>query len=114
MPSPIELHLAGSEILDPGTELDLPGPGAALLPVEIEIAVGNGVRIEQRVGAARGALRVGDSAVDHDVADMDVLRLQLAREALGEAAQRELAHREGGRARVAFDAGAGAREQDRA
>ena len=47
-----------SECLDPGPQLDLPGPGGAVLPVEMEIAVGDRIGIEQRVGprlAPRGS-----------------------------------------------------------
>src|SRR5207253_5339928 len=103
--------------LDPGAQLDFPGPGAAVLAIEMEIAVGDRLGIEHRIGPALGEPGIAgaaDPAVDHDVADMDVLRLQLPRQALREAAQGELAHREGGRAGIALDAGAGAGEQDRA
>src|SRR5665213_1568811 len=89
------LRLArSSEILDPGPQFDFPGPGAARLAMQIQIGVGDRVRVEESVGAAFVGARIailGDAAVDHDVADMDVQRLQFAREALREPAQRELA-----------------------
>src|ERR1700733_9142795 len=101
------------ESLDPRSELDLPGPGAARLAVELEIGLGDRVGGEQPVRPALVGARIGilgDAAVDHNVADMDVFRLQLAGEALRQAAQRKLAHRERRRARVALYRGAGAGE----
>jgi len=58
----------------PRAQLDFPGPGAALLAMQVEIAVGDRVGIEQRVGAAIGAARVArpaDPAIADDMADMD-------------------------------------------
>src|SRR6202030_4278653 len=103
--------------LDPGPQLDFPSPGAALLAVEVEILGGNGVRVEQAVGAACTGARVAgpaDGAVDDEMADMDVLRRELAGEALRQAAPADLADGEGDRARIAFDARRGAGEEDRA
>src|SRR5437870_1705666 len=80
-----------SEILDPGSELDFPGPGAAVLMVQLQVGFGDRVGVEEAVGAALVGARVAgspDAAVDDDVPDMDVVRLQLARQALREAAQR--------------------------
>ena len=45
-----------------GPRLDIPRPGAAMLPIQAEIGIGNRVRIEQRVGAAVGAPRVAGPA----------------------------------------------------
>src|SRR5579864_5412709 len=56
-----------SEILHPGPQLDFPRPGAAVLAVEVEIALGDRVGIEEPVGAALVGARVamlGDAAVD--------------------------------------------------
>src|SRR6266478_3541801 len=99
-----------SEILDPGPQLDFPGPGAAVLMVQLQVACGDRIGVEQPIGAALVGARVArlpDAAVDDDVTDMDVVRLQFAREALREAAQREFTHRERGGAGIALDAGAG-------
>src|SRR5690348_8156829 len=79
---------AGSENLDPGAQLDLPGPGAAVLAVQLQIGLGDRIGIEHPVGAALIGARVAraaDAAVDDDMPDMDVERLQFAREALCEA-----------------------------
>src|SRR5712691_6156124 len=96
------------EILHPGPELDLPGPGAAVLAVDVEIGLRDRLRLEHAVGAApvgaRIAARSLDAAIDDEMRDMDVLRRQLARHALGEAAQTELAHRERCRVGIALDA----------
>src|SRR5215831_9226252 len=81
---------AGSELLHPRPQLDLPRPGAAGLMDQVHVALGDGVRVEQAVGmvCGLGAARTLDAAVDHDVSDVDALRRKLARHALGEAAQR--------------------------
>ena len=53
--------------------------------MQLEIGLGDGVGIKQRVRALLVGARVvvlEDAAVDDDVADVDVLRLQFAREAL--------------------------------
>src|SRR5258708_15827363 len=103
--------------LDPGPQLDLPGPGAARLAVQREIGLGDRVRVEEPVRAAFVGARVaflGDAAIDNDVAYMDILRLQFASEALREAAQGKFAHRERRRIWIALDRGAGPGEEDRA
>src|ERR1700719_157376 len=78
------------ELLDPGPQLDLPGPGAAVLAVDVQIALRDGLGGEHSVIAARGgpdiAARPRDAAVDDEMADMDVLGCELAGHALGEAA----------------------------
>src|SRR6185295_9475964 len=84
-----------SEFLEPGPELELPGPGAAMLPVDIQVALRDLVGQQHAVIAAIRGPRVlsrPDAAVDHEMRDVDVLRRQLARHALRQAAQRELAH----------------------
>src|ERR1700735_5466385 len=86
------------EGLDPGPQLDLPGPGAARLTVQLQVSLGDRVRVEEAVRPALIGAWIsilGDAAVDHDVADMDVCGLQFACEALRQPAQRELPHREG-------------------
>src|SRR5439155_18592337 len=102
------------EILDPRAEFDLPGPGAAVLAVEIEIALRDRRRLEHSVGTARVAALPLDAAVDDEMGDMNVLWRELARHALRQAAQSELAHRKGSRIDVALDARRSAGEQDRA
>src|SRR5512143_2667437 len=99
-----------SEALDPGAKLHLPGPGAARLAMDMEIGIGDGVRIESRL-----AVRIlPDAAIDDEMGDMDVLGRQLARHALCQPPQRELAHREGRRLGVALHAGRSAGEEDAA
>ena len=65
-------------------------PGTSVLSVEVEIGLGDGVRVEAAIGTARcGALRArwaAYSAVDHDLSDMDILGLKLPCHALDEAA----------------------------
>src|SRR5438128_1354495 len=87
---------AVSKRFDPGTQLDLPGPGAPRLLQHRKIGRRDGVRIEQAIGAV-GRLdppRTADAAVDHEVRDMNAARRKLARETLRQAAQGELAHGE--------------------
>src|ERR1700735_2537400 len=85
-----------SKLLEPGPQLDLPGPGTAMLPQQIEIALRNGIRIEHGVRLVRriGPARAQNAAVDDNMGDVDALRLQLPRHALRQPAQRELAHGE--------------------
>src|SRR5271167_2285338 len=92
--------------LDPGPQLDFPGPGRARLMEHAEIGRGDRVGVQHAVGLIRrlDPAGIADRAVDDEVGDMDALRRQLARHALGEAAQRELAHRERRRQRVTLDA----------
>src|SRR5689334_5363907 len=106
-----------SVFFDPGPELDLGRPSAAMLAMDGEIAGRDRVRFQECVRAAILAARIAglaDAAIDHEMRDMDVLRCELARHALRQAAQPEFPHREGGREREAFDAGRSAREKDRA
>src|SRR5713101_2888099 len=102
------------EILHPRAQLDFPGPGAAVLAVDIEIGLRYCRRLEHSVGTARVAALVLDAPVDDEMGDMDVLRRELARHALREAAQSKLAHREGSGIDITLDARRGAGEQDRA
>src|SRR5256885_12814350 len=87
-----------SELLDPGPQLDLPSPGAAVLAVQVQVVLRDLVGVEHPVRAAFARSRIarapGDPAVDDEVRDVDTLRRELARHALREAAQRELPHRE--------------------
>src|SRR5258708_8693935 len=102
------------EILNPRAQLDLPGPGAAMLAVDVEIGLRNRRRLEHPVGTARIAAQPLDAAVDDEMGDMDVLRCKLARHALRQAAQPELAHREGGGIDIALDPRPGAGGEERA
>ena len=51
--------LAGSEVLDPRPQLDLPGPGAAVLPEDVQVGAGDRVGVEHRVRASGGSVRPG-------------------------------------------------------
>src|SRR5215212_1742347 len=64
---------AGSEPLDPRPQLDLPRPGAAVLPEQMKVRAGNSVRIEHGVGCIGRLLPTGvpDRAIDHDVGHVD-------------------------------------------
>ena len=107
---------AGSEPLDPRPELELPCPGAARLPKDMQIVQRDRVGIEHRlrlVGRFR-APRIADRTVDDEVGDMDALGGELTRHALRQPAQRKLAHRERRRLWIAFYARRGAGEQHRA
>src|SRR6266849_5373589 len=71
-PAPLRLGQPGSERLDPGPQLDLPGPSAAVLAVEVEILLGDGVGVEQAVRAAPAGTRIArlaDTAVDDEMTD---------------------------------------------
>src|SRR5690242_20768682 len=100
-----------SEDLDPGTQLDLPGPGAALLAVQVQILLGDGGRIEHGVGTAAPPVIGSNAAIDDDMADMNVLRRELAGKALRQAAEREFAHGERCGAGITLDACRGAGEE---
>src|SRR5580700_2412918 len=56
-----------SKLLHPWPQLELEGPGAAVLLHEVQVARGHGVGIEQGVGAVGGLRAPGaaDAAVDH-------------------------------------------------
>src|SRR4051812_37352059 len=97
-----------SEPFQPRTYFNFPGPGAAFLADEVEIALGDRVRVQQAGIAGLRPPRAADAAVDHHMRDVDALRVQLARRGLRQAAQRELAHRERRAFRVALNPGAGA------
>src|ERR1700687_5355507 len=105
-----------SEFLDPGPQLDLPGPGTARLAQDFEIGLGDPVGIERAVRPVVRirAPRAAHPAVDHEMGDMDALGPEFSRRALRQTAQGELAHREGRREREPLDAGAGAGQEDRA
>src|ERR1051325_11529621 len=63
------------EVLHPGPHLHLVGPGAGMLPDDVEIRGGDRVGIEQARGLA-GRLRAAlafDAAVDDDMGHMDAL-----------------------------------------
>src|SRR5260370_32692526 len=83
-----------SELLHPGPQLDLPGPGAARLVQQVHIAFGDRVGVEQAVGlvGGLGAAVAADAAVDYHVRDMDALRGELPPHALLPAPPRELSH----------------------
>src|SRR5438445_9638333 len=97
-----------SEFLDPGPQLDFPGPGAAVLSVYVQVVLRDLVGVEHPVRAAFARSRIAcgprDPAVDDEVRDVDALWRELARHALCEAAQRELPHRERRRFGVALHA----------
>src|SRR4051812_41961969 len=67
---------ASSKPLHPRPHFDLPAPGAARLLQQMQIGLGDRVRIEQRVGLRRilRPPRAADAAVDHDMRDMNALR----------------------------------------
>src|SRR6266508_967166 len=106
-----------SEPLDPGAQLDFPGPGAAVLSVYVQVVLRDLVGEEHPVRAALARPRVAraprDPAVDDEVRDVDALGRELPRHALREAAQRELPHRERRRFGVALHARRGAGEENR-
>src|SRR6266446_8269210 len=95
-----------SEFLDPGPQLDFPGPGAAVLSVYVQVVLRDLVGEEHTVRTALPRSRIAraprDPAVDDEVRDVDSLRRELPRHALREAAQRELPHRERRRFGVAL------------
>src|SRR5690348_11362671 len=72
--------------LNPRPEVELVGPGAALLAMELPVIFGDGIRSENAVALLEGvALRKivadeggVDGAVDHDMRDMDALGAELA------------------------------------
>ena len=66
------------EILDPWSQFSLPSPGATMLPVNVEIALGDGVRVQFAVISAVGTLAPNDS-INHEVRNMDTTRRELAR-----------------------------------
>ena len=57
------------------------GPCAAVLAVQVEISLSDGVRVETTVGTARGetlrASRVVNSTVDHYLSNVNISRLKL-------------------------------------
>jgi hypothetical protein len=60
----------GFRILGPRSELDFPGPGAAVLAVQLQIALGDRGGIEHPVRAALVGARVAgaaDAAIDDDM-----------------------------------------------
>src|SRR2546421_7496080 len=105
-----------SELLDPGPQLDFPGPGAAVLSVYVQVVLRDLVGEEHPVRAALARSSIAratrDPAVDDEVRDVDALGRQLPRHALREATQRELSHRERRRFRVAFYARGSAGEEN--
>ncbi|ABA53620.1 hypothetical protein BURPS1710b_A2437 [Burkholderia pseudomallei 1710b] len=97
-------------------------PRAAVLHVQLPVAVGDRVGRQQPVGARlRDALGrraaqplAVDAAVDHRVRDVNTARAELARERLGERAQPRLRRRERGERRAAAQRCGRAREQQAA
>src|SRR2546427_4897849 len=105
------------EPLDPGPQLDFPGPGAAVLSVYMQVVLRDLVGEEHPFRAALARSRIArgprDPAVDDEVRDVDALWGELARHALREAAQRELPHRERRRFGIALHARRGSGEENR-
>src|SRR5580704_17248929 len=67
---------ADSKFLDPGPQLDFRGPGAAVLPQQVEIILRDRIRSEHAVGPVGrfGAACAADSAVDHEMGYVNTLR----------------------------------------
>src|SRR3990172_6844165 len=109
--------LGRSELLRPRPEVELLRPGAARLQVELPIALGHLVGVEQGVGAALGAqagVALGvDLAVDDHMGDVDALGPELPRHALSQRAQPELADGKVDEAGAAAQRRGGAGEQNR-
>src|SRR5215510_16129956 len=89
-----------SKFFRPRPQFNVRRPGAAVLPVKLEIRLRDRVGIKAAVRTAGcDALRTSraaDSAIDHHLCDVDILWLQLASHALDQTGQTHLAHREGG------------------
>ena len=83
---------AGLEPLDPGPELDLPRPDAAVLLEKMKVRAGNGVWIEHGVGCFRRLFPTGvpDRAINHHVGHVNALRGKLSGDTLRQSAQGEL------------------------
>ena len=64
-----------------------------MLSVNIQVALGDGVRIELFVTTGR-RIRTPDATVDHEMCDVNAVRRKFPRRCLSEAAQAKLAHRE--------------------
>src|ERR1700751_1779389 len=111
-----------SEAFAPWPQVELEGPGAAVLLVQVPESLGNRIGLEQAVLAALfPQLRIArqqpitaNAPIDHDVSHVDVLRPILTRNALFEIAQRPLRGCERCKPRLAAPAGGGAGEQQRA
>src|SRR5215467_12516193 len=66
------------KLFHPWPHLDLPGPAAARLGEEEEVALCDRVGIEHRIGmvGALGPPRRADAAVDHHMGDVNALRAE--------------------------------------
>src|SRR5215469_18571529 len=94
-------------------------PRAAMLSVQVEISLRDGIGVEAAVGTARretlrAARWFADTAVDHHLGDVDILRLKFPGHALDQTGQSELAHGKGRGVCVAFNARGSAGKQNRA
>src|SRR4029079_425092 len=94
------------ERFDPGPHLHFPRPGAAWLAQHVPVIGGDRIRVEHGVRFVfwLGPRCAANAAVDHEMRDVDAVRRQFAGHALRKAAQCELAHRKGGRVRIALHA----------
>ena len=92
-----EATLPPLELLRPRTNIDLLGPGAAWLPMQLQIDFRDRARCEQGVLTPlrdKMPIPVGlDLSVNNHERDMDALGPQLTGHALGERAQAELRNR---------------------
>src|SRR5205807_1758694 len=98
--------------------LNVRSPRAAMLSVQVEIGLGNGVRVEASVGTLRReTLRATgwfvNAAVDHYLGDVDILWLKLPRHTLYQTSQPKLAYGKGWGVRIAFDARGSPGKQNR-
>src|SRR4029077_9508622 len=95
------------KFLSPRPQFDFPRPRIARLIKDMQIALRDGIGIEQRVRLVwrLAPARTADASIDHKMGDVNPLRCQFASHALCQAAQRELAHREWRRLCIAFNTG---------
>ena len=88
------------EVLDPRPKFDLPRPGTAVLPVNVEIGFGNCIRLKRSVfTAVRGpfiAFTGINTAINDEMRHVDILRRQFTRHALAKPTQPKFPHRECG------------------
>src|ERR1017187_9849019 len=103
----LSLSLIRSPCLDPRPQVELVGPRAFRLVVQVPVILGDRVRLEDAsigllciaLGKVLGDEGRVDRTVDDDVGDVDAPGPDFTRHALGQCPQRMLGAREGGKAR---------------
>src|SRR5690242_16972123 len=99
----------GSEFFTGWPQVELLGPGRAMLEMELVVGFRDCDGLEQSLGR----IALGDHAIEDDMGNVNAFRPELTRHGLREGAQRKFRRGEGGKSRAAPDRSGRTGEDDR-